>query len=559
MKSKLPSLLGFLTLFIFIFLFIAGGRSTAAPQGDTFTYLPIIHGLSVDLTITGMEITQGVQSMNNDVVMVANRPAIARVYAKTIVGNAQSSSVVLSATRGGFSLGSVTVGPKTVPKSTDRGNYSTTFNFTVPASWLSGNVIITATVDQSGLINETNESNNNYSQTVNFNAVPDLRVVVVPINYTHQGSTQPGYYSGNRVDYISDWMMRAFPIDTANVSIRGSNYHFSGNLETGASWGNLLVEIRLLKRLDLGTEYVPTLYYGFIPIANNSQRWWFGGIAGFGYVGDGIRSSIGLNLGNNDTTGELAAHEIGHNLGRPHSPCGGASGPDPNYPYAGGGIGEYGLDGILAGSPSVIKPSTHTDVMGYCDPVWISDYTYEKLYADQVSNGLLLTTAVPTESLLVHGTISEDGQVSLGSVYAFNQYPQPVVADSGYTVELVDANGAVLGTYPANVAIAEEPGIKLQSFMAVIPLADQMPAGIRVMSAETAVAEQSLTTNTANLPNSVNTAQEGNMLTLSWGQPDTPAVVRYTTNDGVSYTTLALNVLGGEYEVDTTALAENGR
>ncbi|MCP5094040.1 MAG: hypothetical protein GY943_00655, partial [Chloroflexi bacterium] len=46
---------------------------------------------------------------------------------------------------------------------------------------------------------------------------------------------------------------------------------------------------------------------------------------------------------------------------------------------------------------------------------------------------------------------------------------------------------------------------------------------------------------------------------LSWGQPDTPAVVRYTTNDGVSYTTLALNVLGGEYEVDTTALAENGR
>jgi hypothetical protein len=561
MKTKRVLIFGLLSAFIFTTLIFFQERSSAAPQENSYVYLPLVFGKTVDFAITGVEITQGVQSMNNNVVMVANRPTAIRVYAKMAQGNATNSSVTVSATRNSTSIGSITIGPGTVPLTTSRANYSTTFNAILPSSWLSGNVVITAKVDPTNQIPESSETNNTVSYTVNFKSVPDLIVTVVPIDYTHQGSFQPGYYPGNRVDYISDWIMRTFPVDSVNLSIRGSNYDFSGDLSTGSDWGTLLVNIATLKQMDLGSVYVPTLYYGFIPISNATQQWFYSGIAGLGYVGGGIRTSIGLNFGNNDSTGSLAAHEIGHNLNRPHSPCGGASSPDPNYPYAGASIGEYGLDGIAAGSPSVINPNSYTDVMGYCDPVWISDYTYKKLYDDQLANGYMVTTAVPTNSLLVQGVVDENGQVTITTVYAFNQLPLMPEAEGQYSIDLVGADGATIGSYPAIVAMAEEPGITVRTLMAVIPLPVEMVAEVRVMAGETAVTTHSLQSAVTNMDNGVTVAQEASTIVLHWGQPEMPAAVRYTTNDGATYTTLALNVLGGEFEVVETELpeGENGR
>ena len=69
------------------------------------------------------------------------------------------------------------------------------------------------------------------------------------------------------------------------------------------------------------------------------------------------------------------AHELGHNFGRLHAPCGNPSGLDGQYPYSGASIGVYGYD-ILSG---VAKQSSLRDLMSYCDPSWISDYTYRNL------------------------------------------------------------------------------------------------------------------------------------------------------------------------------------
>lgn len=79
-------------------------------------------------------------------------------------------------------------------------------------------------------------------------------------------------------------------------------------------------------------------------------------------------------------------HELGHDLGLFHAPCGGAGGPDPAYPYAGATIGVEGYD---PRSQRFLKATSHFDFMSYCAPEWVSDYHFAKLQR-QLSSSLKL-------------------------------------------------------------------------------------------------------------------------------------------------------------------------
>ncbi len=71
---------------------------------------------------------------------------------------------------------------------------------------------------------------------------------------------------------------------------------------------------------------------------------------------------------------ETFAHELGHNHGRPHAPCG-VDG-DPNFPHSNAQIGEWGYD-FFEGT--LKDPGEYVDLMSYCEPAWVSDYTYRAL------------------------------------------------------------------------------------------------------------------------------------------------------------------------------------
>ncbi len=76
-----------------------------------------------------------------------------------------------------------------------------------------------------------------------------------------------------------------------------------------------------------------------------------------------------------------AVHEVGHNQGAPHAPCGVGS-SDPNYPHAGASIGIRGLDPL---DGTTYLPSQHTDFMSYCRPYWVSDYRWRKSFSHQTT------------------------------------------------------------------------------------------------------------------------------------------------------------------------------
>lgn len=83
---------------------------------------------------------------------------------------------------------------------------------------------------------------------------------------------------------------------------------------------------------------------------------------------------------------ETFLHELGHTHGRDHVDCGDPDDPDQNYPYGpptepdapAGSIGVWGYD-VVEGEPK--DPDVDRDFMGYCDPYWVSDYTWNAIGA----------------------------------------------------------------------------------------------------------------------------------------------------------------------------------
>jgi hypothetical protein len=114
---------------------------------------------------------------------------------------------------------------------------------------------------------------------------------------------------------------------------------------------------------------------------------------------------------------EVLAHEIGHNFGRFHAPCGGPALVDPNWPnstHPGARTSSYGYD-IFSGG---LKPPTQFDFMSYCDPSWISDFNYKALLAWHEGHPAIAAAPVVTgtrrssSNVLVWGRI-ESGQLVL--------------------------------------------------------------------------------------------------------------------------------------------------
>jgi hypothetical protein len=132
---------------------------------------------------------------------------------------------------------------------------------------------------------------------------------------------------------------------------------------------------------------------------------------------------------------------VGTQLGAHHAPCGNPSGPDPNYPYANGIIGVYGLDiATLA-----LKPPGYTDIMGYCNNEWISDYTYEAVLAWRQASPDVATafTQAMQPCLLVWGRI-ENGEPVLEPAFQIVTRPSLPARGGSYSVEGRDAVGGRL-------------------------------------------------------------------------------------------------------------------
>ena len=231
--------------------------------------------------------------------------------------------------------------------------------------------------------------------------------------------------AANAASYLVD-ALKVFPLPDANVDVHAPFTSSVNTTNTAEAWSTIINEVRVLRTTEGSRSY----YYGVLARAGGSPY------CGLGYV----RFPVAIGL---DQCGSwTAAHEWGHNFGRLHVPCGNPGNPDPNYPYPNGSIGVHGFDPETG---QLKRPSTHVDLMSYCSPEWISDYTFRGAlaYREAEADGWAAFAAAPEPTLVVWGRM--DGRsLTLEPAFEVETRPSLPAGPGPYTLQGLDAAGAVV-------------------------------------------------------------------------------------------------------------------
>lgn len=256
---------------------------------------------------------------------------------------------------------------------------------------------------------------------------PTLKLRFVPVTLTAHNNTTGVVSAANAEEYLRV-IRQIAPVGAIEFSIAppfatSTSFGAPPNGAGSAFW------IALLQQMDVervaSAEYADAHWVG---VVQPPAGFTFATFGGFGFIpsngasfGPGTRTFGVINTNwffRESQTRELMMHELGHNLGRSHAPCGGATGTDVNFPDPGGRVGEGGHDthsfqrGVAERAFSI--SSNHGDTMGYCTPVWISTYSYAAMLTFRGSATLAARQATPpTRAVVVHGAVQATGQVSL--------------------------------------------------------------------------------------------------------------------------------------------------
>lgn len=378
------------------------------------------------VSVAFAHITQSTQRRTGDVPLVTDRDGLLRVYLRGDKPNFFTPQVRATFQRGDSVVHTVVLEMEEVglPRDLDEGDLNLSFDALIPASVLQPGTGMVVEVDPEGMIPASSSSVLRVPATgvraLDIVDLPPFRVRLVPVNQSQNG-LESRFTVENAMDRLED-TRDMFPIGDMDVDVRAP-YTTDADLTTESGWLQLIEEVWTLRGDDGSSRY----YYGGFQLPRGTN------ILGLGYVG--WPTAIGT-----DASAGTLAHELGHNLGLPHAPCGGPADPDPNYPYAGGFIGQYGYDLRFQ---LLVEPAARYDLMTYCNPVWISDYNYEKVVEFRATSSFESPAA--EDVLVVHAGVL-NGEPHLAPALRLNA-PAVLPSRAGpYTLEGRDADGATVFT-----------------------------------------------------------------------------------------------------------------
>jgi len=323
-----------------------------------------VNPASLVLNAPHVYLVQSVQNRAGSVPLIAGRRALLRVF---VTGDQDSfyqprvNALFFHDDR--LVHGALmSIGSDVLPGTVDEGRLESSYNAVIPGSVIQPGTTMVVELDRDRTVPLGPGSRLRFPavgrKTLDIRRLPSMDLTIVPVVLASNRSNEV-YEWAEGLTAESEHLRLArsiLPIGDMTATVH-EGFVTSSDLSTGKGWGELLSDLILLRL----SEGVRGYYYGAVVLSDDAT---WDGVGHYGYP-------VSVGAADNETL----AHELGHNLDLRHAPCGGAIGPDRRYPYDEGRIGVFGYD---FHRERVVDSFLHKDVMGYCSPVWISDYSFAR-------------------------------------------------------------------------------------------------------------------------------------------------------------------------------------
>ena len=408
-----------------------GGRvvvtASAFEMNDDATFH--VNADPLQLSAPLIYLTQGAQNAENSTRLIAGRDALLRVFMTADRANSVISGIRIILKREDETVLDTIVATERagIPLGVDESTLEGSYNFVIPGGHIQPGTGMAIELDPTCGAPVAAGSQTRYPESgemlLDVVAPQTFRQVFVPTLMI----SDPDYEVFTWLEGIgpnSEQMhltRNLLPVSAdLEVEVHDTLWT-SANLRTWNGWLTWLSEIQALNTQEGRRGY----YYGVIgrPL---------GGILGLANFA--VPWSVGV------ATADTYTHEVGHNMDLRHAPCGGAGGPDPGFPHERGRIGVWGYDND---NRELKDPFQYLDVMSYCDPVWISDYHFDRATTHRLNGdaGVVLNGFVERRDMLVVWGSVYEGRLRLDPAILLRGPVEMPSAPGPYTVEGLGPDG----------------------------------------------------------------------------------------------------------------------
>ena len=558
-----------------------GSNQTPLTNNPALDFSPSFGGCPPTVLI-GLEVTQGVQDLNNSVQLVEHKKTLVRAHVKTLSADPVSASASLTAkdTVTGDTLGTIpnsnVGGQIRILPGPHRSFLNDSFLFEVPFAWRAGTLEFSFAGNELPFSCEAGGDACS-KVTVTFQPVDPLSMEFMSMTYKDAAGIDHTPTGADATRVMKQFLGR-YPINVLDSVIGATRSNFNACLGIPA-FDSMLIELNDLRNSDCRSGPCKDFYQGLLAdqAACNPPS----GLNGEGDL-PGHASAVFVITDRGDTP----LHEHGHVMGFPHTdynhteycedffgfqtPCTTLEGDGTlslsKSQYEPDTV--YGFD-INHSSPQKIYPAATPDFMSYGFRRWLSRVNYRLLFDMFVSPDspganikFKQNEVLASQTVIIDGIIQLNGPTGqLGSVIV-NTAPAtiPLPSPGDYSIRLENLQGTELARYSFNpMASSENHSTRVISLL--LPW-DPDARRIVLLHNEDVLDSREASANSPTV--NVTFPNGGEVLndptaTFTWtaADPDGDALsytLEYSADNGTTWKTLAINWNSESFTVDVTKL-----